>query len=113
MKPGGGGFVSSVPWEVEVRVEVLSCHLARAARALIQTGHDRDGNSRVQVGERLDRVLWEVIDREAESETSTTLSMHPSLGRPYTPSLQDDFSKAEADVDHNSLRKDSTDLDPI
>jgi uncharacterized phage infection (PIP) family protein YhgE len=47
----------------------------------------------------------EVIDRGAESESSTT-STHASLGRPYTPSLPDDSS----DVD--SLRKDSTDSNP-
>jgi hypothetical protein len=42
------------------------------------------------------------------SESSTTSSMHPSLGRPYTPSLPDDSSDADA----NLLRKDSTDSDP-
>jgi len=47
----------------------------------------------------------EVIDRGAESECSTT-STHPSLGRPYTPSLPDDSSDAD------SLRKDSTDSSP-
>ncbi|KIM79867.1 hypothetical protein PILCRDRAFT_823052 [Piloderma croceum F 1598] len=47
----------------------------------------------------------DVIDRGAESESSTS-STHASLGRPYTPSLPDDSS----DVD--SLRKDSTDSNP-
>jgi hypothetical protein len=54
----------------------------------------------------------EGIDRGAESECSTTSSMHPSLGRPYTPSLPDDSSDADADADADSLRKDSTDSDP-
>jgi hypothetical protein len=48
-----------------------------------------------------------LTDRGAESESSTT-SMHPSLGRPYTPSLPDDSSDADADADAdaNSLCKD-------
>lgn len=45
------------------------------------------------------------VDRGVESECSTT-----SLGRPYTPSLPDDSS--DADVDADSLRKDSTDSNP-
>jgi len=56
-------------------------------------------------------VETEVIDRGAESESSTTSSTHPpSLGRPYTPSLPDDSSEAEPDAEH--LRKNSTDSDP-
>jgi hypothetical protein len=47
----------------------------------------------------------EVVERGAESESSTT-STHASLGRPYTPSLPDDSS----DVD--SLQKDSTNSNP-
>jgi hypothetical protein len=51
------------------------------------------------------------IDREAESESSTTSSTHPpSLGRPYTPSLSDDSSEVELDAE--PLRKDSTNSDP-
>jgi hypothetical protein len=46
----------------------------------------------------------EVIDRSAESESSTT-STHPSLGRFYTPSIPDVSSDADADPP----RKDSTD----
>jgi hypothetical protein len=45
------------------------------------------------------------MDRGAESESSTT-SMRPSLGRPYTPSLPDDSGDAAADADANSLRRD-------
>jgi hypothetical protein len=45
----------------------------------------------------------EVIDRCAESESTTTL-MHPSL--------PDDSSNADADADADSRRKDSTDSDP-
>jgi hypothetical protein len=46
----------------------------------------------------------EPMDRGAESESSTT-SMHLSLGqRPYTPSLPDDSSDPDADLD--PLRKD-------
>jgi hypothetical protein len=48
----------------------------------------------------------ELIDRGAEGENSVT-STHPSSlgGRPYTPSLPDDSSDPDADLD--SLRKDS------
>lgn len=30
-----------------------------------------------------------VVDHAMENESSTTLSIHPSLGRQYTPSLPD------------------------
>ena len=52
----------------------------------------------------------ETIDRGAESESNTT-STHPSLDQPYTPSLPDESSDADADSD--PLRKDSTDSNPI
>jgi hypothetical protein len=48
----------------------------------------------------------EVIDRVAESESSATSSMHPSLRRPYTPSLPHDSSDADTDADVDSLQKD-------
>ena len=51
----------------------------------------------------------ETIDCGAESESNTT-STHPSLDRPYTPSLPDESSDANADSD--PLQKDSTDLNP-
>jgi hypothetical protein len=51
----------------------------------------------------------ETIDCGAESESNTT-STHPSLDRPYTPSLPDESSDADADSD--PLRKDSTDSNP-
>jgi hypothetical protein len=42
------------------------------------------------------------------------MSTHPSLGRPYTPSLPDDSSEADAnaDADGDSLRKNSMDSNP-
>jgi hypothetical protein len=41
-------------------------------------------------------------------------STHPSLGPPFTPSLLDDSSEADADADAggDSLRKNSTDSNP-
>jgi hypothetical protein len=53
-----------------------------------------------------------IVDRGAESESSTSSSTHPSLGRPYTPSLPDDSSEAEADADGDCLRKHSTNSHP-
>ena len=50
----------------------------------------------------------EGVDRGAESESSTTSSMHLSLEQPYISSLADDSSDADAD----SPRKDSTDSVP-
>jgi hypothetical protein len=51
----------------------------------------------------------ETIDRGAESKSNTT-STHPSLDQPYTPSLPDESSDADADSD--PLRKDLTDSNP-
>ena len=52
----------------------------------------------------------ETIDRGAESESNTT-STHPSLDQPYTPSLPDESSDADADSD--PLWKDLTDSNQI
>ena len=50
----------------------------------------------------------EPINRGAEGESSTP-STHPSFGRqPYTPSLPDDYSDPDTDLD--PLRKDSDSL---
>jgi hypothetical protein len=55
----------------------------------------------------------EVIDNHgALSESSTTLSTHPSLGRPFAPSLPDNSSQAEADANEDTLHKDPTDWNP-
>jgi len=51
----------------------------------------------------------EVINRGAESKSSTS-STHPSLGRPYTPSLPDD--SGDADIDAEYMRKASSDSNP-
>ena len=41
-----------------------------------------------------------------------TSSIHPSLVRPYTPSLLDDSSEVDADSDGDSMRKNSMDSNP-
>jgi hypothetical protein len=60
----------------------------------------------------------EVIDEswtKSESITSSS-STHPSLGRPYTPPLPDDSSRADTNVDvdayGDSMRKHSADSNP-
>ena len=58
------------------------------------------------------------MNHGAESESDTSASTHPSLGRPYMPSLPDDSSEsgananADADAYGDSMRKNSADSNP-
>jgi hypothetical protein len=94
----------------------LSADSNRPRQQRRRTGSRGRSSSRGEVRGGTDRVRaeLEVIDRGAESESSTTSSTHPSLGRPYTPSLPDDPSGAEADpdTDADSAWKASTDSNP-
>jgi hypothetical protein len=83
----------------------LSTDSNRPRQRRKKTSSGRDGGRSTGVGAGDEDLV--VVDRGAESVSSTTSSTHPSLGRPYTPSLPDDSSDTDAD----SLWKDSTDSD--
>jgi hypothetical protein len=88
----------------------------RSLSADLNRPRQRRKRSSSRAGARSSSRGGEVVDdRGAEDKSSTTsLSTHPSLGPPYTPSLPDYSSEADADADADGdfLQKNLTDSNP-